>query len=312
MTGFTETKIATGPNFINVGPGRCASSWLLEVLEGHPKISMARVKETEFFNTNFEKGTDWYESLFTERKQAVGEISNCYYTEPLVAQRIHEYNPAMRIMINVRNPFSLLNSFHGFGKRRGLELGELQADLEFPIGRIMGSGFETRKRDGSLNEGDTVSLLDSVMLSQHLKPFFDLFPAEQIYVFVFERLKTESDTVLKEIYDFLGVDNTFVPQVADEVVNAAIEPKSKLVARMATRFAFTLRQIGAYELLDGLKKSRLIKRMFYSETSRSSAAKVAPRSLLPDDTCSTIEADMRKMIDLYPPLQNWWQPFLLE
>ena len=312
MTGSAKTKIANRPNFINVGPGRCASSWLLELLEGHPEISMARVKETEFFNTNYHKGIAWYESLFIEHKSAIGEISNCYYTEPLVAERIREYNPEMRIMINVRNPFTLLNSFHGFGKRRGLELGELQQDLEFPVGRVMGSGYDQRQRDGRLNQGDTVSLLQSVMLSQHLKPFFDSFPANQIYVFIFERLKTESDTVIREIYDFLGVDNSFVPRVSDEVVNAAIEPKSKFVARLATRFAFALRQAGAYELLDGLKKSRLIKKMFYSETSRSNAPKVEPRSMLPKDARSDLEADMKKMIELYPPLQEWWQPLLSE
>ena len=143
MAGSIKTNVTVRPNFINIGPGRCASSWLLEVLESHPDISMARIKETEFFNTNFDKGTDWYESLFPKSDcQAIGEISNCYYTEPAVAERVRQYDPGMRVMINVRDPFSLLKSFHGFGVRRGLELGDLNEALNFPIGRIMGSGYD--------------------------------------------------------------------------------------------------------------------------------------------------------------------------
>ena len=309
MSGSDKSHVVQ-PNFINVGPGRCASSWQLEVLESHPQISMAKIKETEFFNTNFERGTEWYEGLFPQANKAVGEISNCYYTEPEVAERVREYNPEMRIMINVRNPFSLLNSFHQFGKRGGLPLENLADDLDFEIGRIMGSGYEARQRDGKLTAGDDVSLVDAVLLTKHLKPFFDCFPASQIYVFVFERLKTERAAVLREIYDFLGVDSDFVPEVADEVVNAAIEPKSKFVARFATRLAFGLRQVGAYRLLDNLKKSRVVKKAFYSQATDSK--KIDPRSVLAPETCLQIESDMRKMMELYPPLKKWWEPLLTE
>ena len=311
LKGSVNTNVTVRPNFINIGPGRCASSWLLEVLESHPQISMARIKETEYFNTNFDKGAAWYESLFpASNNPAIGEISNCYYTEPTVAQRIKEYDPGMRIMINVRDPFSLLKSFHGFGVRRGLDLGHLPDDVDFPVGKIMGSGFELREKKGKLNAGDTATLLESVLLSQHLKPFFENFPADQIYVFVFERLKTDSDQILKEIYEFLGVDSSHVPKVADEVVNAAITPKSKTLARAATSFAFFLRRIGAYGLLDNLKKSRLVKKVFYSSASKSGSKSVNPRQVLGDEVSSQINDDMKKMIDLYPPLQKWWGPLL--
>ena len=63
LKGSVNTNVTVRPNFINIGPGRCASSWLLEVLESHPQISMARIKETEYFNTNFDKGAAWYLSL---------------------------------------------------------------------------------------------------------------------------------------------------------------------------------------------------------------------------------------------------------
>lgn len=311
MVRSEKNNVTAGPNFINIGPGRCASSWLLEVLQAHPEIGMAKIKETEFFNTNYERGFDWYETLFpaTRDGQVIGEISNCYYTQPEVASRVLQYSPNTKIIINVRDPFSLLNSFHGFGVRRGLPLSDVNNDLDFHIGKIMGSGYEHRAKKGTLTSGDTVTLLNSVMLSQHLKPFFETFPANQIYVFIFERLKNESAEIVKEIYRFLEVDESFHPPVAGERVNEAIKPKSKVVAQAAMNFAFFLRRIGAYKLLDELKKSRWLKKLFYSRAA-SSGNKVNLRESIPGHICQELEADMRELIALYPPLGVWWNPLL--
>ena len=299
------------PDFINIGPGRCASSWLLEVLDSHPSIQMARIKETEFFNTNFDKGIDWYQRLFADSAAAVtGEISNCYYTEPLVPNRIFEYKPDVKLIINLRNPFSLLSSFHGFGIRRGLPLTSVENDLAVPIGKIMGSGYDQREKQGGLNAGDTVSLLDAVLLSQHIEPFLKVFERQQIYFFVFERLKTEADEVVREIYRFLEVDDGFSPSVAKEVVNEAIIPKSRVLAKLAANSAFALRQVGAYGLLDSLKKSRLIKRLLFSTAAKSKKSASNLQQQLPAETCQLIEEDMQKMIALYPALGQWWNPML--
>lgn len=310
MVRSESNIVAAGPNFINIGPGRCASSWLLEVLQAHPEIGMAKIKETEFFNTNFERGYPWYEGLFSNSHgQVVGEISNCYYTQPEVAQRIVQYNPQTKIIINVRDPFSLLSSFHGFGIRRGLPLSTVENDLDFHVGRVMGSGYDHRAKKGTLNSGDTESLLGAVMLARHLRPFFETFPRDQIYVFIFERLKTQASEVVQEIYRFLEVDETFQPAVTGERVNEAIAPKSKLLGKAAMNFAFFLRQIGAYKILDELKKSRLVKNVFYSKTG-TSGKKVNLRETLPADVCQKIEDQMRELIALYPPLAAWWNPLL--
>ncbi len=310
MVWSEGNNVTAGPHFINIGPGRCASSWLLEVLEAHPEIGMAKIKETEFFNTNFDRGYQWYESLFKNSSgKIIGEISNCYYTQPEVADRILQFNPKTKIIINVRDPFSLLNSFHGFGIRRGLPLTEVENDLDFHVGKVMGSGYDHRAKKGILNSGDTESLLEAVMLARHLRPFFETFPSNQIYVFIFERLMTQSADVVQEIYRFLEVDESFQPPVTGERVNEAIAPKSKMLGQAAMNFAFFLRQIGAYKILDELKKSRLVKNIFYSKTGPS-GKKVNLREVLPADVCQTIEGQMRELIALHPPLEQWWNPLL--
>ena len=295
------------PTFINIGPGRCATSWLHEILLAHPEIQMGKVKETEFFNSNFEKGYSWYEGHFADSgKTVAGEISNCYYVEPEVPQRVYDYDPDMKIIFNVRDPYTLMASFHGFGQRRGLEIGALEESLDAPIGKLMGSGFTFREKKNCLNVGDTTTLLDSVLLSKYLTTFLERFSSEQVYVFVYERLKTEKQQVLQEIYEFLGVDHAFIPPVADEVVNAAIKPKSKLIARTATSLSYLLRRMGAYGLLSKLHQSRLVKQLLYSRSDQDKKAKVDPRTVLDNATCQLLNEEIEKLKTVYPPLSKYW------
>ena len=303
------------PTFINIGPGRCATSWLFQLLQSHPEISLSKVKETEYFNTNFSNGTSWYESQFEEKSgsapvKAIGEFSANYYLAPEIATAIKEYDPSLKLIINLRDPYDLLKSFHSFGVRRGIEVGEIGECLQQHIGPIMGSGYAHRKKRNELTTCDQATLLQSVCLEDRLKPFFDLFPSGQIYLFVVERLGNEHDQVLKEVFEFLGVDNTFQPEGADEVVNSAITPKSKLLARMATNTSFLLRRIGAHGLLTRLHQSKLIKRMLYSKNeageSGGEQATSGIRHLLDSDSCSVIDGQIESLKQRFPDLRKWW------
>jgi Sulfotransferase domain len=300
------------PTFINVGPGRCATTWMYEILKAHPDISMAMVKETEFFNTNFQKGQAWYENHFPPSTcTAIGEISNAYYVDHRVAERIRKYNPQMKIIFNLRKPKDLLQSFYGFGLRRGLQFSSPTEALAAPIGRVMGSGYDFRRKKNCLNPGDQVTLLDSVLLSQSLKTFSEIFPPEQIYFFVYERLNHDHEQLLKEIYRFLGVDREFVPDLADKVINAAIVPNSKLVARLATKVSFGLRRIGAYQLLSRLHRSELIKRLFYSKAAELPTTG-EQRLVLDPSTLEMLNQEEKTLQRWLPELKTYWTSCVTE
>ncbi|MFK7769252.1 MAG: sulfotransferase domain-containing protein [Mariniblastus sp.] len=306
------------PTFINIGPGRCATSWLFQLLQSHPEIALSKVKETEYFNTNLANGQDWYESQFEQPSdesaaKAIGEFSANYYLSPEIASAIKAYDPNLKLIINVRDPFDLLKSFHSFGIRRGLEIGEIGNCLNEPIGPIMGSGYSHRKKRGELTTCDDATLLESVCLEDRLKPFFELFPSDQIYLFVVERLSNEHSQVLEEVFEFLGVDATYQPEGAEEVINSAITPKSKLLARAATSTSFLLRRMGANGLLTRLHQSKLIKRLLYSENNAggeksetATSAKPGIRHLLDSDSRSIIENQIELLKTRIPDLREWW------
>ncbi len=295
-----------GPTFINIGPGRCATSWLLEALKAHPEIEMSRVKETEYFNTNMDREHEWYLRQFpTTDTPAVGEISSNYYLDENVPQRIADFDSSIQLLINLRNPYTLLESFYGFGIRRGLELPPLEEALDVPVGRLMGSGFEGRQRQNALTVSDSRTLLESVCLFDRLQPFFDAFSQDQIHYLVFERLQIDHRGVLSDLYDFLGVDSKFMPGNADKIVNPAIQPKSKMVARFATGTASVLRRVGAYCLLAKLHRSELLKQVLFREDT-GQEAETRLRERLPESVRSQLDEQIEKMERLHPQLAELW------
>ncbi|GJL57094.1 MAG: hypothetical protein NPIRA02_42260 [Nitrospirales bacterium] len=279
-------------------------------MDAHPEIGMGKVKETEYFNTNYEKGDEWYESHFKnlETKKVVGEISNNYYLDAEVAKRINNYNPNIKIIINVREPVNLLRSFYEFGKRRGLDLlPSIQDNLNEPIGKFMGSGYDYRLKRNMLVQTDKVSLFESVLLSNLLTPFLKTFPREQVYIFIFERLRHDPDNVLKEIYSFLGVNPEFQPNLLEKVVNQSISPKSKFVAQLGSKLAFVLRRGGYYSLLSWMHKSVFIKRLLFRPLNNGASSPCASSGKLDRETLCILSKEKQRLVSLIPELANYWE-----
>src|SRR4051794_23521597 len=106
MSGNRSVGEAPLVTFSVIGAGKAGTTWLFEVLEAHPDVSMARAKETMFFDEHFHRGVDWYHSLFSSdgTPTAVGEVSNSYLAAPRAPARMASYNPNMRLVALLRDP----------------------------------------------------------------------------------------------------------------------------------------------------------------------------------------------------------------
>ena len=273
-----------------------------QALRSHPEVSMASVKETEYFNTNLDKGRDWYESKFPHPESpAVGEISNNYYLDPVIAKLIRTHNPKMKIVFNLRDPEDLLRSMYSFGQRRGLPFYGHHEDLEMPIGRVMGSGYQTRARNSSLAATDTPTLFEASLLSRYIAPYLENFDSSQVHFFILERMKDDPSKELALLYEFLDVDPSHIPESADEKVNDAIVPKSQLLAKLATTTAFKLRGIGADRLLTSLHDSEALKKVLF----RRQAGESIDLPLNSVDR-ETLARERGRIGDLVPEVASWW------
>ncbi|MBN3277796.1 HS3S1 sulfotransferase, partial [Polyodon spathula] len=110
-----ETQTAVHPNgtsqhlpqTIIIGVRKGGTRALIEMLSLHPSIAAAE-SEVHFFDLedHFEKGFQWYASQmpFSYPHQITVEKTPAYFTSSKVPERIHKMNPAIRLLLILRDP----------------------------------------------------------------------------------------------------------------------------------------------------------------------------------------------------------------
>jgi hypothetical protein len=181
---------------------KCGTTALHRMLDSHPEIAMAAMKEVNFFigadappdtdpdtwwrTGQWHRGVEWYQSLFDARFPVRGE-SSPGYTSPdhgEVVPRMADVLPHARIVFLVRDPV-----------RRAL------------------SQYHHHRRDGTERRTPEEAVLDpdAQYLSrgryhERLEPFLQRFHPEQILVVVQERLWSAPARELRPVYAHVGAD----------------------------------------------------------------------------------------------------------
>ncbi|MEQ9411236.1 MAG: sulfotransferase [Fuerstiella sp.] len=204
------------PAFIGIGAEKSATTWAWTVLNEHPDVCMSQPKELNYFNVddNFERGVGWYRRHFAMDIRCTGEISPLYMDDHRVAGRIRETFPEARLLVMLRNPFdrAISHLFHDASVIHGTVAELTAADLQKLAGR------------------DDKYLRRSCYASS-LRPFFDLFPPEQIGVFYFDQVSLDGLSLARRLYEFVSVDSDFVPAQFNEKVNESRDLRSVGLAR---------------------------------------------------------------------------------
>jgi Sulfotransferase domain len=232
------------PNFIVIGPGKSGTSWLFEVFGAHPAICMSSAKETMFFESEYDRGLSWYRKFFRDcgcakRSHAVGEISNTYIFDPQVPGRIYETFPQMKLIATLRNPIERAFSHYLFERRNG----------------TLGDSFE----DAIVQRPD---LLSRGLYDQHLQPYFDRFPAEQIRVLIYDDLKADVVSYAESLWNFIGVEALEDQAVLHRRILGASEARSRIAARLFVGAGRLVRRVGFPELVTKVKGSAISKLLF--------------------------------------------------
>jgi hypothetical protein len=139
---------------------------------------------------------------------AIGEVSPQYFRCPTAAQRIHECLPDVKLVVSLRNPAD--RAFSGFlmRTRRGEVVHALEDELTPEASHV---------REG--------------LYYKRLKRYFDLFPRDQIKVYIFEEFKQDPSKVIADLYGFLNVDPNFKPDTSVKHNRAAV-PKIRTLNRL--------------------------------------------------------------------------------
>jgi sulfotransferase family protein len=238
------------PTFIVIGVAKAGTTSIYRYLDQHPQIFMCPDKGTNFFG--YEDARDWkwtdegeppllrhfrvktledYKSSFAgvSNEPAVGEVSPQYFRCPGAAQRIRDCIPEAKLIASLRNPAD--RAFSGFLMRirRGESVKSAYEDLT-PSASHVREGF----------------------YFQRMKRYFDVFPRTQIKVYLFDEFKQDPTRVMVDLFRFLGVDATFVPDTSPQY-NPANIPKSRVLNRLfyhpaLIRTSKSLLPVGAHGL----------------------------------------------------------------
>jgi len=206
----------TLPTFIVIGAAKAGTTALYWYLDVHPQVFMSPMKETNFFAYGLDpegkllygdpelhrfpvRSLLEYERLFADAGDAVaiGEASPIYLECPQTAGRIAERLPGALIVCGLRDPVDRAYSDH------------------LMYLRSRGRRFDPER---DLTPTSAWARPDShwMQISRYheaLSRYFEAFPRGRIHVFLFDDLKRDPQAVVRQLYEALGVDPAFEPDL---------------------------------------------------------------------------------------------------
>ena len=244
----SETVLKTRVNFLIGGAMKAGTSSVGDLLNQMEGIyCFDEGYELHFFGKDkfYRKGIDWYHSHFTDHGEAlIGEKSISYLSSPDAAERIRQYNPAMKLVFILRNPVDRAYSHYQYCVQMGTEfLPFAQALRAEGLRQKLGGFFATN-----------YSYQQRVLYYEQLMRYYSLFPEEQIHVMIFEKFKDRPNESMSALCDFLGVPFGGV-KLQSKTLNATRVPRVVLAPFPFTMYRKYARRILKAPWLDKMVKS---------------------------------------------------------
>lgn len=204
-------KFRNKPSFLIIGAQKAGTSSLFHYLSQHPNINLPSNKELHFFDLNYEKGIDWYESLFPGRtllqRQLTGEASPYYLFHPLVASRVHLHYPHIKLIVLLRNPVDRAYSHFQMERSRCTEP-EPSFIKAVELEHERTSAEEQQLLNGEITHGNRFqnwSYIKRGMYGQQIKHWLSYFCLNQFLFIKSENFYADPVSQLAVVHKFLGV-----------------------------------------------------------------------------------------------------------
>jgi len=224
------------PNFLIIGAAKAGTTAVYAYLSQHPQVFMSEWKEPSFFAlegnpTPFAGPRDAvgerqrtrnlarYQELFRDagHQLAVGEASTLYLFTEQAAARIRHYLPDVKLIAILRNPVERAYSAYRYLRRDEREpLPSFEEALAAEDSRLLANWEPIWAYRGGGR------------YYAQIKRYLDLFPRDQIAIYLYEDFERRPAGVLREMFAFLGVDSTFEPDMSIRY-NVSGDVRSRLV-----------------------------------------------------------------------------------
>jgi hypothetical protein len=204
--------------FVIAGVQKAGTTALFDYLSEQPELSLSHVKETHFFDDD---ERDWaqpdyaaYHALFDAPDGRLrGEATPIYLYWPGALERMAAYNPAMRVIVLLRDPVARAWSHWRMEFARGWE--------KAPFAWCIREGRQRLFEAEPWGHHRAFSYVERGFYGEQVERLLALFPCEQVLVLTAEALQAEPTATLTQVRAFLSL-----PPAA-----RAVEPRAVHVGR---------------------------------------------------------------------------------
>ena len=130
-------------------------------------------------------------------EQAIGEASVVYLWSETAAANIHAAIPNARIIMILRDPAERAFSQYLHNARDGVVRGSFRKQI----------GLATRNKWREFHP--LYPFLENGLYYQQVQRYLNLFPRENVRIFLYEEAWSDPPALIKDIFEFLGVDPGF-------------------------------------------------------------------------------------------------------
>jgi len=222
------------PNFLIIGAAKAGTTSLHHYLHQHPQVYLSTPKEPAFFAFEGEAHPyktpgdgqwlkkvvtrlDDYQRLFEQPALAKGEASVVYLYSTKAPERIKHHVPDAKLIAILRDPVARAYSNYLQLRRDGRE----------PIQDFL-TAFEQSEVRAQADWRHIWHYKQMGFYFEQLSHYWNLFPANQIRVYLYEDFSKDPLAISQDIFRFLDVDSDFRPDVAPQA-NVSGLPKNRFL-----------------------------------------------------------------------------------
>lgn len=230
MTGSREGR----RHLVVIGAQRSGTTYLHDLLAGHPDVAMARPARPEpkvFLSADLAaRGREWYVQEYfghARDERLLGEKSTSYLEFPEVAGRVREVLGDPLVLVQVRDPIARALSHWAFSTDNGFEtrpaIEVLEANLDGPL-----------PWDPSRSSVSPYAYLERGRYTDYLAPWAEEFGSD-LHVLLLDEVRRDRGTAL---FDALGLAPLPTPEDGGEPgapVNTSSQEVPELPRGLVTR-----------------------------------------------------------------------------
>jgi sulfotransferase family protein len=199
------------PSFVGIASGKAGTTWWYRLLLRHPSIQPNRLsrKELHYFchfgpsDLNAAAIETYREAFAAPDRCISGEWSTGYLTFPFAIQHLASAAPEAKLLAIIRNPVERIHSAMNHALSNRYRFMALKPDQAY-VYRTFSLGPE---------------VFFNTLLSEPFKRLLKFFDRKQVLVLQYEKCKMDPDNEIRRTYQFLGIDDSFIPDKVERKIN---------------------------------------------------------------------------------------------